>query len=569
MTPSEAPTPLIDARDRAPIPVAEAHISRFRVWQVGAKLGRMVFRLMFFQFTGRLTHAKLGRELRAACERLGVLWIKIGQHLSMRADLLPPETCRELAGLTDRVAAFPSAVAVRTIERELSQPLFSVFSEFEKKPVAAASISQVHTATLRKEGLRVAVKVIRPDVEEIFRQDIRILRFLVDTCVRLSILLFVRWQDLLWEIEQVMEEEIDFRYEASNLQRMHGLLRRHGIRAPQLYARYSTSRVLIMEFIDGVTMSDYLHMAAKDPARLELWQRENRVQPEVVGKLLFTSYFRQVLEDNLFHCDLHPGNIMLLRDSRIALLDFGSLGSSERDFLRRYRFYLEASWTGQYAKAVDYFLLFSCYGLPATDLAALKSEMVRLMLTWGKRFSVLDLPYDERCFSSLGDGLLRCVAKYSIPMVWSTLRIVRGLATMDASLRVLARNVDLAQVVIRYFDDRNQRVASKVLGEAPGGVMTVYDALAFPVALEEQMNLRAGMVRSRIRVFERDWSRLPQLLRPVLWLLAAALVMGALAVAVASFFPVAFHLDFQVRVLIIIALLWAARSVSALRRRIV
>ena len=126
-------------------------------------------------------------------------------------------------------------------------------------------------------------------------------------------------------------------------------------------------------------MTDYLRLWKTDPARVEQWMARNDIDARKIGRRLFHSYLRQVLEDNLFHADLHPGNIFLLRENRIVLLDFGSVGSNEGDLLRKYDMFLEALSTGKYAKAIDVFLLIMPE-LPANNLAQVKEELQRFLL---------------------------------------------------------------------------------------------------------------------------------------------------------------------------------------------
>ena len=150
-----------------------------------------------------------------------------------------------------------------------------------------------------------------------------------------------------------------------------------------------------MEFIHGVVMADYLKVAASDPLRLKAWCEENNVEPRRLGKRLFFSNLRQLFEDNLFHGDLHPGNIVLLRDSRIAFIDLGSIGFSDRDFLEKCALYLEAMIDQQYSKVFDIYLLFPD-NIPATDLTSLKEKFILILQKWQDRSKIKDLPYREK-----------------------------------------------------------------------------------------------------------------------------------------------------------------------------
>src|SRR6185437_7585212 len=406
----------LDRKDRPPIEIRyRPPQARFRIPYLFFHLLALLVRVLWLWLLGRMTEERLGDLLRDFCQRMGVLWIKLGQLVSMRADLAPPGVRAQLAKLLDRVQGFPGETAVRLIEKELGRPLDNYFSYFEETPLAAASIGQVHKARLRN-GTWVAVKVRRPDIVRVGASDMAFIRFLIGWIERLGIKPEARWADMMWELHEAMLEELDYRFEATNLRRMKKSLRRHGIYVPHVFGRYCTPAILVMEFIQGVLMSDYLLMARLDPGRLTAWREENRVKPGRIARQLVHSLFRQTFEENLFHGDLHPGNIVLLRDSRLAFLDFGSLGSMERDLSRTLDLYLQALGRRQYSKMVDIFFLFAP-SLPPSNLAECKSEMIRRLQAWGLRCRVPELPYPEKSFNSIQDELMRYAATYRVSLV--------------------------------------------------------------------------------------------------------------------------------------------------------
>jgi ubiquinone biosynthesis protein len=253
------PSPLIDPADREIIRIDDRGVHlRFRGLFVLASLFRLALKLTWFRATRRLDDRELGRHLTDFCERLGVLWMKVGQLLSIRGELLPQDARDELARLQDRARGFEPDAAIRFVEQELGAPLPELFAEFERIPFAAASISQVHRARLKHEGVRVAIKVQRPSVERIFARDMALIRGLVSLLRRLSVMPHVRWDDLLWELEHLVREELDYRFEATNISRMKKKLKAHNVYVPKVFRRYSTRRVLTMEYIQGVILSDYL-----------------------------------------------------------------------------------------------------------------------------------------------------------------------------------------------------------------------------------------------------------------------------------------------------------------------
>jgi ubiquinone biosynthesis protein len=197
-----------------------------------------------------------------------------------------------------------------------------------------------------------------------------------------------------------MLEELDYRYEAAHLRRMKASLRRHRIYVPKPYVDYCTPRVLVMEFVPGVLMSDYIAMRKHDPARLVTWQEANNVDPEKVARRLFCSTLRQLLEDNLFHADLHPGNILLLKNSRVALIDLGTVGTVEQEFLRTYRLSLNALVARDFARAADYTLHYAPEA--PTNVLRLREDLVRCYRLWEAKTHLRNLDYHQKSLGSVG-----------------------------------------------------------------------------------------------------------------------------------------------------------------------
>ncbi|MCP5047763.1 MAG: AarF/ABC1/UbiB kinase family protein [bacterium] len=505
------PTPLIDPGEQAPIPIVQREIkTRFRRFKAAFQLLGMFFRFLFLKLIGRLDAQAIGRVLGDFCERMGVLWIKSGQLLSMRSDLFPAELCAELARLQYRAEGFSPQLARETLERELGGPIEDFFSVFEEAPCAAASIAQVHRARLKKEKIWVAIKIRRPEIDFLFKQDMALIRRLFLLFHRFSIMPYMRWPDMLWEMELVFNEELDYRYEISNQQRLRKTLARHNIYVPKIFDKYCTDQVLVMEYIDAVPMADYLQVLKDDPSRAAEWLEQNDIDPGLVGERLLFSYLRQLMEDNLFHADLHPGNIFLLRESRIVLLDFGSVGSNEGDLLRKYDAYLEALSTGQYAKAIDIFLLIMP-DLPSGTLAPVREEMQRRLHAWDSRCRVKELPYKEKSTVTVSDEMMRVMSRNNVTINWAFFKVLRGWTTMDTSLRELIPGADLPRLMQGYTVRRRKREMRKAVTELPGDVLKLQNLIDYPREFSEMAIYRGAAVRRLAQVFEGTATRFSRL----------------------------------------------------------
>lgn len=245
-------------------------------------------------------------------ERMGPTYVKLGQLLSTRVDLISPAYVEALSRLQDDVEPFGFAEVERLVTTELGVRLSTVFPTFEREPLAAASLGQVHRATLR-DGREVVVKVQRPDIREQIAEDMEVLRDLAETLDSHTDLgRRFGLGDLLEEFRRSLIDELDYRREADNLSVVREMLAGHPrIVVPMPYPDFTTSRVLTMEYVPGRKVTDLGPLG-----RLEL-------DGAPLADELFGAYLRQVLVDGVFHADPHPGNVLLTDDGRLVLLDIG------------------------------------------------------------------------------------------------------------------------------------------------------------------------------------------------------------------------------------------------------
>ncbi|MBL8181120.1 MAG: AarF/ABC1/UbiB kinase family protein [Blastocatellia bacterium] len=293
----------------------------------GEKLYRI--RLWFFDlflrglrrfFVGSSTNKEHNQEkqalwLKERLIKLGPTFIKIGQSMGTRADLLPLPFVKELGTLVDQVPPFPNDVAFSIIERELGKNKSEVFSEFDLEPVAAASLGQVYRARLFT-GQEVAVKVQRPNLEGTIAGDIVILKKVAKFAERFPQLNEnADWAGMLREFDTTIHEEMDYAAEGRNAERFRENFKNwDNIHVPEIHWHATTKRVMTMEFIHGTKVTD-----------LEGHQRQN-IDSAKVNRLLIKTYLKQLLEDGFFHADPHPGNLLVMPDGRLAFFDFGMVG---------------------------------------------------------------------------------------------------------------------------------------------------------------------------------------------------------------------------------------------------
>ncbi|MBU3710439.1 MAG: ubiquinone biosynthesis regulatory protein kinase UbiB [Limnohabitans sp.] len=273
---------------------------------------------------GRKLEAPRGQRLRQALEHLGPIFVKFGQVLSTRRDLLPSDIANELALLQDRVPPFPSEVAVATIERAFGRPVDEVFTRFDRQPVASASIAQVHFASLKtREGLEreVAVKVLRPNMLRVIEKDLSLMRMMASWLERLSADgRRLKPREVVGEFDKYLHDELDLVREAANAaqlrRNMEGL---NLVLIPEMLWDFCHTEVIVMERMDGVPINQVERL------------REAGVDIPQLARDGVTLFFTQVFRDGFFHADMHPGNIQVSLDpatfGRYVSLDFGIVGT--------------------------------------------------------------------------------------------------------------------------------------------------------------------------------------------------------------------------------------------------
>ena len=257
-----------------------------------------------------------GVRIRRSLEDLGPIFVKFGQILSTRRDLLPDDIANELAQLQDNVPAFPSDQARAIIERDLGKPIAELFALFDEQPLASASIAQVHTATLH-DGREVVVKVVRPNIQKIIRRDIALLYTLADLATRFwADGRRLRPREVVEEFEKTILDELDLMREASSA----SMLRRNFagsdlLYVPEIHWPLSRRNVMVMERIYGIPVSDIGALRAEGVDLKQLAEHGVDI------------FFTQVFRDNFFHADMHPGNIFVEPGGRYIAVDFGIMGT--------------------------------------------------------------------------------------------------------------------------------------------------------------------------------------------------------------------------------------------------
>lgn len=402
----------------------------------------------------------LGPEarLRAALEELGPAFVKLGQLLSTRADLLPPSYLDELSRLQDRVPPFSSEKAKQILESELNPGPGAGLRRFELEPLAAASIGQVHRAVL-PGGEEVVIKIKRPGVEKLFRGDLAILGEIaafVESNTEWGS--FYRLSRIVEELKQLILQELDYRNEARNAQRLRqNFAGDEQVYLPRVYEEYTTRNLLTLEYREGITLNRYLE---SPPAELP---------PRRAAAILADVFFKQFFVDGFFHGDPHPGNIAVLPEGRLFLMDFGSAGFISESVRGKFVGMLRALQRADSAAVIDELTRFT-FVPPGIDRAGLAGDIERLQ---GQYFA---LSLEDIVISEAIRDLLQIASQHRLRFPHEFILLARALVVLEGTVARLDPQFNLAEAAAK-FAPALQRSQLKLAGRRLRGSLRGYGRL--------------------------------------------------------------------------------------------
>ncbi|KGT87740.1 ubiquinone biosynthesis protein UbiB [Erwinia typographi] len=288
----------------------------------------LLFRLWrncLFWMPNKHREQPLGERIRLAMEQLGPVWIKFGQMMSTRRDLFPPQIADQLAMLQDRVAPFDGVLAKKQIELSLGCPVETLFDDFDIKPLASASIAQVHTATLKENGQKVVIKVIRPDILPVIKADMKLIKRMARWVPRLlPDGRRLRPQEVVADYEKTLIDELNLLREAANaIQLRRNFDSSKMLYIPEIFSDYGSETMLVMERIYGIPISEVVTL------------EQHGVNMKLLAERGVQVFFTQVFRDSFFHADMHPGNIFVSyehpEDPQYIGIDCGIVGSLNKE----------------------------------------------------------------------------------------------------------------------------------------------------------------------------------------------------------------------------------------------
>lgn len=379
-------------------------------------------------------------RIRLVLEELGPSFVKLGQLMSTRADLFPPEYIEEFKKLQDSVPPIAFLQVKEVIEKELRRQLDEIFASFDQESIAAASVGQVHTARLFT-GEKVAVKIIRPGIEKKIRQDIRLMYSIAGRFEKaFEVGRIIGAVNLVREFERIIFRELDMLIEAGSIEKFaHNFKEDDEIYIPKVYWDTTTRSVLVMEHIDGIKMDrvDEIRAAGIDPKEVAL-----------IG---LRSFSRQLMRFGFFHADPHPGNTLVLPDGRVSLVDFGITGYLDEEMMRQIANLFLGYAEHDYDLIMDALQDAGLINEETMDLKAFRTDLKDMSEAFYGRslqnISVKDV-YDQ---------VMQLVLKYHIRLPRNLLLLLKTFIQTEALGKILGSDASLLEVTKPYAKELLKR----------------------------------------------------------------------------------------------------------------
>ncbi len=438
-----------------------AALARLFIWVWGLTRyfgGILIDKLLF-----RDDISRRAVRLRRTLESLGPTFIKLGQQLSVRADVLPYEYCAELSKMLDSIAPFDSKLAIAEIERTTGRKVTDIFAIFDPEPIGSASLACVYQAMLHN-GERVAVKVRRPRIGKRLAADLRALDWLMAYAELVALVRPGLTRNLSIELVAMLMEELDFGREARYTDIFRRRAKEKGqdyVTAPRIYRELSSESVMVSEFVGGVFLWEILNALDRGDEETLEQIRAKDIEPKEIAIAMAELYNWESMESLLFHADPHPANIICKPGNQIVLIDFGSCGrfssKTRRLFHQLHHYMNNEDVQGMVECSIS-----MLEPLPPIDLDRFTKEVEGLY--WELMYASKDghAEWWEKASGVLWIRFAGLARRYNIPMNLDTMRLFRATFLYDTVMFRLWKDLDLDVEYQRYFEKLGRRAKKRV-----------------------------------------------------------------------------------------------------------
>jgi ubiquinone biosynthesis protein len=404
----------------------------------------MAARYLYRRLTGKRVEGPV--LLRETFERLSGSFLKFGQILALQIDSLPREYCDALMSLLDRVPPISEEEVEQVVIEELGASARSLFLEFDYRPIAAASIGQVHRARM-KDGTLVAVKVQRPGIRAVFDRDLSLLTLMVRGILffRIRSLYFMR--DPVSELRTWTRDELDYRSEAAYCMMLReNATRTPTERIPEVFWDLTTRRILTMEFLDGPSVTDYLRMQDEgDHGGIEELRQKGFVAAEFSANII-SNFLSDAFQFGVFHADLHPANLLILPNNVVGYVDFGIVATLTNE-ARRKQIELTMAYASGSPEAIYRQFLNICTVKADSDLAGIRREIARLARDWYREPPIAGSVRLRVTITRTMMDLLTLCRRHGVVVDREVIKYIRSTVLADGLISRLAPGFDMARIL--------------------------------------------------------------------------------------------------------------------------
>lgn len=430
-------------------------------------------------------------RFRMTIEELGPTYIKFGQILADRPDILPERYRKELSKLQSEAGTFSTNEAICLIQQELKTRITNVFSWFDTVPLAAASIGQVYRARL-VNGDEVIVKIQRPNIENKIKIDVALMQWVAKRITRSNPeLSAINLKGLIDEFSMTINNELDYFNEANNTKFFGKMFACDPtVKIPAVYDEYTTKKVIVIEYIEGIAPTDLQVLI------------DNGLDPQTIVNNGAKAIFKMILEYGVFHADPHSGNILLMKDNVVAFIDFGMVGmlhTREMNFLADFTY----GYSKQDASLVCKAILRLC------DIHFFKQEDdmtfdIKLMFMHNESEKSLDIAN----FANMLQGCINIIIKYQLKVPSGVLMLVKTLITLEKFADKLETEVDMENIILPYSNEiRSERFSARAIAgkiySAVSSYVTLFNELPGDIS-EILYKLKEGKIKHDIKLKDRD-----------------------------------------------------------------
>lgn len=441
-------------------PSAVTIFGRILVWVLG--IIAFFTSKLYGKVVGRSSEYHDARRLRLILTRMGPTAVKAGQQLSVRADMLPEEFCRELAQLLDRMAPFPFEQAIQIIEYALQRPLDQVFQRIDPVPIGSASIACVYQAELL-DGTKVAIKVKRPNIATQIQIDLKAIGVIFSIVEATGAVRPGLTRHLRVELERMVTEELNFVLEARYTEIFRRTSRKNRyVSAPKIYNEYCSNEVIVSQFVSGVFLSEIIDALNNGNQEAIDAFIEQGFDFKKIGRRMMRVLHWECYETLFFHADPHPANLIVRPDNTIVMIDFGSCGSVAESMKRKLMAFHRQMLKND-VHGMSQTLLSILEPLPHCDTYSLTHDLIRIFRSLLISNESKHAIWQEKCTGWMWMQIIVLTRKYNIPMNLDTLRVFRATFMYDTIIYRLHPQIDPRKEFMTWANQYHRRTRKAVI----------------------------------------------------------------------------------------------------------